>query len=237
MKHIKIQEKWIYLDGIKSRYTIRDNGVVWNNDTKAPMAGGRDKNGYHIVSLSLNGKKYTRKVHRLVAEAFIENPYNLPEVNHLDCDKWNNDISNLEWTTSCDNTHHSMNMMTRRSTLSEDMVILVCELLQLGTYDIKTINKMTHVSIGNILKIKSGQTWKHVSKEYDFSNYKFTRGRVGNKNACGKITENQAELICGMLERRYTCNEISESIGVSRSIVYHIKCRHTWKNISKNFVF
>lgn len=237
MKHRKIKEKWIYLDGVKSRYTIRDNGIVWNNDTNSPMAGGRDKNGYHIVSLSLNGKKYTRKVHRLVAEAFIPNPKNLPEVNHKDCDKWNNDVSNLEWVSPCENTHHSMNMKTRKATLKEDDVIMICELLQLGMYDIRTISQITNVTISNILKIKCGQTWTHISSEYDFSNYQFTKGRTGNKNACWKITENQAELICGMLERRYSCTEISKALSVSRSIVYHIKCRHTWKDISKNFIF
>ena len=63
------------------------------------------RNGYYSVDLMKNGKRYKFRVHRLVAEAFIPNPDNLPQVNHKDEDKLNNNIaSNLEW---CDNTYNS----------------------------------------------------------------------------------------------------------------------------------
>ena len=62
------------------------------------------RNGYYSVDLMKNGKRYKFRVHRLVAEAFIPNPDNLPMVNHKDEDKLNNIASNLEW---CDNTYNS----------------------------------------------------------------------------------------------------------------------------------
>ena len=62
--------------------------------------------GYLYVALFRNGKRYYRRVHRLVAEAFIPNPDNLPEVNHKDEDKTNNLASNLEWCTAHDNKVH-----------------------------------------------------------------------------------------------------------------------------------
>lgn len=62
------------------------------------------RNGYYSVSLMKNGKRRNYRVHRLVAEAFIPNPDNLPMVNHKDEDKLNNIVSNLEW---CDNTYNS----------------------------------------------------------------------------------------------------------------------------------
>lgn len=63
--------------------------------------------GYLQVSLALNGKLYPRRVHRLVAEAFIPNPNNLPQVNHKDGNKLNNSVENLEWCTNSYNLHHS----------------------------------------------------------------------------------------------------------------------------------
>ena len=62
------------------------------------------RTGYYSVDLMKNGKRYKFRVHRLVAEAFIPNPDNLPMVNHKDEDKLNNLASNLEW---CDNTYNS----------------------------------------------------------------------------------------------------------------------------------
>lgn len=65
-----------------------------------------DKNGYHYVHLYKNGKQYIKKIHRLVAEAFIPNPNNLPEVNHINLIKSDNNINNLEWCTHKYNMKH-----------------------------------------------------------------------------------------------------------------------------------
>lgn len=77
--------------------TIREKILKLNNDN----------NGYFYVSLSKDGKKKNFKIHRLVAEAFIPNPENLPQVNHIDENKSNNKITNLEWSTSLSNLNHS----------------------------------------------------------------------------------------------------------------------------------
>lgn len=64
-------------------------------------------NGYLCIYLFKNGKRYRKKIHRLVAEAFIPNPNNLPIINHIDGNKMNNIVSNLEWCTSKQNTIHA----------------------------------------------------------------------------------------------------------------------------------
>lgn len=69
--------------------------------------------GYLVVSLSNNGLKKTKTVHRLVMLSFIPNPNNLSEINHIDEDKSNNILSNLEWSTTRYNTNYSAN---RKST-------------------------------------------------------------------------------------------------------------------------
>ena len=66
-----------------------------------------DRKGYKRLKLSNSGKHKAFRVHRLVAEAFIPNPDNLPQVNHIDEDKSNNHVDNLEWVTARQNQHHS----------------------------------------------------------------------------------------------------------------------------------
>lgn len=65
--------------------------------------------GYEYVTLRLNHKKRSFRVHRLVAEAFVPNPNNLPEVNHIDGNKTNNKSTNLEWCSHRDNIEHALN--------------------------------------------------------------------------------------------------------------------------------
>ena len=63
--------------------------------------------GYPIIGLSKNGKLRTRTIHRLVAETFIENPHNYNVINHIDCNKSNNNVNNLEWCTQKHNVRES----------------------------------------------------------------------------------------------------------------------------------
>ena len=66
----------------------------------------KNKKGYLMVDLDNNCKGQI--IHRLVAEAFIENPYDLPQVNHKDANKHNNCVENLEWITNYDNMQHAI---------------------------------------------------------------------------------------------------------------------------------
>lgn len=87
---------------------ISDNGKVYK-DTRGFLEEviGEIKKGYHYVGIS-NGTIYKRfRVHRLVAEYFVENPYNKPVVNHKDGNKLNNNYKNLEWVTISENTKHA----------------------------------------------------------------------------------------------------------------------------------
>lgn len=67
-----------------------------------------DGHGYEHVLLYKNGKHKNYKVHRLVAKTFIPNPLNLPQVDHIDEKKDNNNVSNLRWVTASENTRHSI---------------------------------------------------------------------------------------------------------------------------------
>lgn len=86
------------------------------------LAQCRDDKGYYRVLLTIAGRHKSKQVHRLVAEAFIDNPYNKPEVNHKDEDPSNNCIDNLEW---CDKVYNlSYGTGRERSIRSHRMAVL-----------------------------------------------------------------------------------------------------------------
>ena len=224
-----MKKKYIYLDGIKSRYMIYSDGRIYNTEKDIFMKGGMDKDGYHIVSLSLNGKRFTRKFHRLVADAFIPNPNDLPLVNHKDGDKMNNHHSNLEWVTDAENVHHACEHKLRKSTIDKKTAKKICKMLESGKYRIYEISEKLGVSKSSISKIKNGTNWTSVSKDYDFSKVPKTKAMYGNKNPMSKIDSKTAKKIKKMLKQNISMKDVSKEIGCPYSVVTHIKYGHTWK--------
>lgn len=88
-------------------YLIYENGDVKNLDTGKMLKGSISENGYKYYRLSKENNKKMFYAHRLVAEHFIDNPCELPVVNHIDGDKLNNHVSNLAWATYSENIAHA----------------------------------------------------------------------------------------------------------------------------------
>ena len=115
-------EKYLPIEGF-SDYLITSQGRVLSlkdnhgNDRIKELKPCKIPNGYMQVTLYKNGKRYAKYVHRLVATAFIPNPEDKPEINHIDEDKSNNCVTNLEWMTHKEN----LNFGTRNERASKTM--------------------------------------------------------------------------------------------------------------------
>ena len=112
-------EIWKDIDGYNGIYQVSNLGKVRKSTSLKPIAICLNTTGYEQVNLS---DGFTRKkllVHRLVAQAFIPNPNNLPQINHIDENKRNNIVSNLEWCDASYNNNygaHNANVSNTKST-------------------------------------------------------------------------------------------------------------------------
>lgn len=150
--------------------------LIYKDDTIKSLLTGKNirkrigPNGYFQINLYINGKCKTFMLHRLVANAFIPNPNNLPCVNHIDGNKLNNQLSNLEWVTHKDNMRHAFRTglvrpatgkETKHGRFTEDDIKYIRELREQGKsqYQIASIYNVTRGAIQQILE---GKTYSWV---------------------------------------------------------------------------
>lgn len=152
--------------GYEGLYGVDESGNVFS--TKSGRLKPQEKNGgYQYVNLYRGGTVKHVYIHRLVAEAFIPNLDNLPEVNHIDCDKANNHVSNLEWCDRHRNLQHSYDHGLKRvgethgcAKLTEDDVREIRALRGKATG--KEISQMFGVAPCTVSAIQLHRIWKGV---------------------------------------------------------------------------
>lgn len=123
-----MQEEWRDVKEYEGLYQVSNFGRVKSLSRKIKYPNGHihpysekilkeyvTPNGYPSVALGKDGKNTRVSVHRLVANAFIDNPDNLPQINHKDGNKQNNNIENLEWITVSNNILHAIYVLKNRT--------------------------------------------------------------------------------------------------------------------------
>lgn len=178
----RIGEIWKPVTGIPNLqdwYYVSNYGRVYSRFTGLLIKPIILNSGYLSVMLyNKNNTGVRLLVHRLVITTF--NPIANPEdfhVNHIDGNKINNHIDNLEWVTRSENTLHAYQTGLMRAgeannfcKISEATVHEICRLLSMKKYSVKEISEMVNLQGHKSLihEIKSKRNWKHISKDYDF---------------------------------------------------------------------
>ena len=160
-------------------YYATDDGHIYSEHLKRNISEYFDKDGYKKVRLSNgDGSRKVFSVHRLILETFCPNPNssNL-QVNHIDGNKTNNCISNLEWCTCKENINHAYNLGLYSNigdnnngdhVLNSSQVLEIINLLLEHKMTIQAIANKYQVSKHAIESIKYKKTWKHLTKDIDF---------------------------------------------------------------------
>lgn len=221
-------------------YSVSNLGNVRNDKTLTILKPQSDKRGYHRVSLYANSKARHYFVHRLVALAFLPNPLNKEQVNHIDGSKDNNQLTNLEWSTPEENIQHAFTNDLKShkggnnptSILTEDDVRDIKEMLK-NKYSGVAIAKKYNVSPKAISHIKLGSTWSHIVVDGFELPDKDRRNRVnGSAHHSSRVTEEMVmEIRSAYKTGKYTYKSLAERYSLSKESVGDIVRGKTWKHL------
>ena len=217
------EEKWKDIEGYEGIYQVSNTGKVKSLKRSVKHYTGSTRtvnerllkhtivNGYCHVDLSKYGKRERFLVHRLVASAFLKNPNRKPQVNHIDGNKINNNVNNLEWSTANENVLHGYRTgLTKpmtgskngHSKLSELEVIEIRNMYSKGRTQ-KELAEKFKVSTWTIQGIVENRTWNNVKgnkREENFTtnktNYKWVE-KHRNKYR-GRFTHKGKRIDCGL---------------------------------------
>lgn len=162
-------EQWKSIDGYEGLYEINNIGNVKNRHSS--ILSERIKKGYNTCRLSKNGVYKEHSIHRLVASAFIPNPENKPQVNHINGIKSDNRVSNLEWCTISENTKHALDLgllkirrgeQVKNSILTEKDVLEIRKNTNVSNLEKKRLSLLYKVSYSTIDDVITRRRWAYL---------------------------------------------------------------------------
>jgi len=228
----------IDLSLIEQEYEIMCDGHIYNKATREELNYHQDSKGYLKVYLKKHGTYF---VHRLVCLKYkpITNACEM-QVNHIDGNKTNNCIDNLEWVTNAENMAHAVATGLRAHLdytgehngsvkITEDIAKQIIQDL-LNHKPMSQISREYNISKPTISAIKNKRLWVHLTKNVQFDvDYK----RVSRS----QLTPQQVDEIIKLLLQGLTYQEISNIFNCSKTVIQDIKLKRTWKQKTQNINF
>lgn len=138
---------------------------------KPRITEGSNSHGYRVVQMKKDGIRKMVGLHVLVAKAFIPNPENLPQINHLNAVRSDNRVENLEWSTQKQNVHHTFKLGRNKTTkgeqranskLKEADIVEMRNLYKTGKHSYRSLAEKYNVSFSHVDDIVNFKRWKHV---------------------------------------------------------------------------
>lgn len=182
-------------------------------------------NGYLTVNIQTNGKWATKRVNRLVAQAFIPNPNCLPQVNHKDCNRKNNNVENLEW---CDNSYNMQYREKFGKALGSSVVAVNLSTLEVLYFrSQREASRILGISQGNIHSVLKGrykQTGGYWFKEGDGNGIEIDKDKLNYivDGMCFKGCIFAVNLKTSEVSRFKSQIEASEALGFSQGDISHV---------------
>ena len=180
-------EIWKDIPGMEGIYQVSNLGrikalkreILKNDGRILPIKehfvkGSKDTKGYLQLDANICGKRILKFIHRLVAEAFLDNPKHLEQVNHKDGNKLNNCVGNLEWVTCEENIHHAWENGLNKALqgekhgnhklTAEQVIYIKTHYKKLDKkFGARALAKKFNVTPSPILLIVKGKAWKHIT--------------------------------------------------------------------------
>lgn len=215
--------KKIIIDNIETNYSVSENGIVRNDNTNKILSQ-RIQQGYCHVSLTINGKAKSCRVHRLVAQAFISNPENKPYVNHIDGIRSNNNVENLEWCTPKENTQHAVRTGLMLPTRERPVIQFSLEGERLAEYvSLAEAARQTNSSVEKIVlccqmqrKTHNNFQWRY--KEDDASSIQATERPKTLAKKVAQLDPKTGEI----LNIYDSMSQAAKAVGGTQSAITHV---------------
>lgn len=167
---MKLNEVWKPIPNYEELYWVSNLGNIKSKNKILKPTKNRD--GYLYIHLYKNKKQTIKGIHIIVAKTFIPNPLNKTQVNHIDGDKWNNKIDNLEWVTPKENINHAYKIGLRNNDyikrkiaqydLNDNFIKVWDSLKEINETLNYSINMISYCCNGKF-KTAYGYKWKHIN--------------------------------------------------------------------------